>query len=410
MQSKIFDPVHKFIEIDAFEATLIKTLPFKRLQAIHQIGASFFVYGGGNHKRFDHSLGTLFVATKIYDKVMQNTAILKKIAPDFDKQQKKYWRKILRAAALCHDLGHLPFSHLAETELLKDNSHEDWTVRIIKSDWLLPIWEKEGLDVEHICRISVGEKVLGEKYSPLEQIITEMLTGDFFGADRIDYLLRDSYFTGLAYGSFDYHQLIDSLKLLEINNKFYLGIDEDGLESTYSLLLARYFMHKRLYQNPLVKSYNFHLTRFIKLFFEGKNYLNSVNDYLKVNDYDILSEINRAIFDSSHFGYFDALALMDQGEKHLVHILSKEEKEILLQTLDIIDNKIFFDQKPFLKSSSSLTFPVLLKNGMISPAKEIAEVKIPVNDKNWVFISPDCSEEFRKQLDHVAKVLYKTGK
>src|SRR3990172_7200365 len=195
-----------------------------------------------------------------------------------------YWRRVLRMAALCHDLGHLPFSHVAEKDLLGSFGHENWTLKVIDSSYMEGVWDKlkkcpncieELVDrnvVEDIKKISVGEQkwqeVTGKSFTPWERIVSEVITGDFFGADRIDYLIRDAKSTGVAYGLFDYHQLIESLRILPSvdrgSDELQLGIDENGIESSEALLLARHFMHRRIYQYSSVKAYNFHLCRYMK--------------------------------------------------------------------------------------------------------------------------------------------------
>ena len=125
---RIFDPVHGFIHCNEIESALVDTEPFQRLRYIHQLGISYLVYPGGTHTRFEHSLGTMHLGTQIFEK----------IAP---KEDRDYWRQIVRLAALCHDLGHLPFSHVAEKLMLGPSGHEGWTLKIIRSPYLKPIWE-----------------------------------------------------------------------------------------------------------------------------------------------------------------------------------------------------------------------------------------------------------------------------
>ncbi len=401
MAKKIYDPIHKFIELDLWEVKLIRTLPFKRLQAIHQIGSASFVYGGGDHKRFDHSIGAMFVCTKIFDQVTSNNFLTH--FPGFDRTVLPYWRKVLRAAALCHDLGHPPFSHLAELDLLGENGHEEWTMKIIRSHHLTPIWEEEGIDVEDIVKVSVGEKMYKTPLTPWESLVSEILTGDFFGGDRIDYLLRDSYFTGLAYGYFDYLQLIDSLKILPFKEKMVLGVEEDGLESCYALLLARYFMHKRLYQNPNVKSYSYHLKKFIIHFFEGKPFLDSVDNYLRVNDFEVLSEINKALFDENHPVHDHAKAIMDQTDRVSVFSMTKSEFDIIIDDLKLEPHLIHFEKNQVSKDKYGLRFPVLMKNDIVVPAHDISDVSIPVNFKNWVYIQPNMANVVMKKMDYDPK-------
>ncbi len=392
MAKKIYDPIHKFIALEPWEDVLLKTLPFKRLQAIHQIGSASFVYGGGDHKRFDHSVGTMFVATKIFDQVTNN--------PSIDQTNLPYWRKVVRAAALCHDLGHPPFSHLAEEALLGEEGHEHWSMKIIRSSYLTPIWERAELDPEDIVKIAVGQKLYPTTMTAWENLVSEMLTGDFFGADRIDYLLRDSYFTGLAYGHFDYLQLIDSLRILPYNEGIVLGVEEDGLESCYSLLLARYFMHKRLYQNPNVKSYSYHLKKFIVHFFKGKSFLDSVDQYLRVNDFEILKEINTALFEKTHPMHNEARAIMDQEGRVSVLSMTKVEYDALNQGLKLAEGIVHFEKNPFLKTKKGLRFPVLMKNDTVVSAENVSDVSIPVSFGNWVYIRPDKVSEIIKNMDY----------
>ncbi|MBM3184405.1 MAG: HD domain-containing protein, partial [Chlamydiae bacterium] len=220
---KIFDPVHGFITFDESEKDLIDSLPFQRLHYIHQLGIAYLVYPGATHTRFEHSLGVMHLSTLMFDK------ICKSVRPDVfhfvprkGSSEYLYWRRVLRMAALCHDLGHLPFSHVAEQDLLSSFGHEAWTLKIIESSHLKSIWEKlkkspayledliERDIVEDIKKVSIGDAkwkaLTGKGLSPWERIVSELITGDFFGADRIDYLLRDARSTGVVYGLFDYHQ------------------------------------------------------------------------------------------------------------------------------------------------------------------------------------------------------------
>lgn len=396
MTKKIFDPIHGFIEIKKWEEELIASLPFRRLQGIHQIAAAAFVYNGGNHKRYDHSVGTMMVANKIYEHVMKKSSYF----PDLPKRGSKeysYWKSVLRAAALCHDLGHPPFSHLAEKHLLKGERHEEWTKKIIFSSYLSPVWKKAGLDPMHVAKVSVGREYIDEPFTETESILTEMITGDYFGADRIDYLLRDSYFTGLAYGSFDYEQLIQSLCILPYKDRYYLGVEEDGLESCYALLLARYFMHKRLYQYENVKSYSFHFSRFIVKYYENSSLLDSVEEYVKTNDFEILAEVYKAYIDKSHKLHLDAALLMEGDRRFKAKAIDDETFKRYKAKLKEDVSWVFFEENSISKDKKFFSFPVLQKNGMIEGADQISDVHIPVNMTNWVFIAPEHKDFFEQK-------------
>jgi HD superfamily phosphohydrolase len=395
---KIFDAIHGFIELDALETKLVKTIPFRRLTCINQISAATFIYPGGNHKRYDHSLGVMQVVTKIYDKIVA-LPNFSNFFPDFDHEKIVYWRRVMRLAGLFHDVGHLPFSHTAEAELVGKKGHEKWTMRILRSSYIKPILESSGISVEDVVKVAVGEEIYGALYTPWEKAVSQILTADYFGGDRIDYLLRDAYYTGLSYGNFDFQQLINNLTLIMHNGQILLGLEENGLESCYALLLSRYFMHKRLYQYERVKPYWYHSKELVKNFFEGKDYLDSVDKYIQVNDYDVYSDMNKALFDENHKSHIHARALMDQIDPIQVHPVTNIEIDFLKS----IGENHFFEKNSSNQEKVGLHFPVLLKNGNIVEAQEVAEVSIPVYTQNWVYADSESMSRIKQALGNAAK-------
>ena len=217
---EIRDPIHTFIRFDADERKIIDSRPFQRLRHIHQLALTYLVYPGATHRRFEHSLGVMEVASRIYDVVTSPENIhdeaIRSILPRPEQYEWHYWRRVLRMAALCHDLGHLPFSHAAEKQLLpKGWNHELLSMEIICDKELKTIWDALKIQPKDVGKLAVGPKYYkGETFSNWEAILSEIITSDAFGADRIDYLLRDSYHAGVAYGRFDHHRLIDTLCVL----------------------------------------------------------------------------------------------------------------------------------------------------------------------------------------------------
>lgn len=338
---KIYDSVHGFIHFNELESVLIDTEVFQRLHYIHQLGISYMVYPGATHTRFEHSLGTMHIATQIFDQI--------------GAEDKEYWRQMVRLAALCHDLGHLPFSHVAEETLLGSHGHEEWTLKIIESTYLEPIWEKvrgafpDRPIIEHIAKLALGEAKLTELrphvlFSDWEKIYAQIITGDFFGADRIDYLLRDAKATGLSYGLFDYAHLIE---MLVVGEDLKVGIDENGLEACEALLLARHFMQRRVYQYPAIKAYSFHLARFMKLFFNDPIHFSSIEHYISMSEPQIICALQSARKDPSHPGYLDACALFDR---------KKRFKAIRTQDYSMIT--IPPENKNWVYNPPEFTFPV----------------------------------------------------
>ncbi len=423
LTKKIYDSVHRFIHLNELERKLLNTRPFQRLHYIHQLGVTFFVYPGAVHRRFEHSLGAMELATRIYEEVLSRSS-QREVAsclPAVHSPEYDYWLAILRFSALCHDMGHLPFSHTAEKRLLQDQEHEKWTAKMIQSAYLAPIWEAFGntLGTEFatrdvgmdVVKIALGPKKFAAFYpdeallSSWEQLVSEMLTGDFFGADRIDYLLRDSQCSGLPYGAFDYHQLFEMLHVLMSDNVFYLGIEENGIESCEALLLSRHYMHRRLYQYPTVKAYSFHLARFMESAFYDIE--ESLECYLGVTDNEVLAELQRASLDVGHPGHFDAACLALRLERFHAFSLKKEVGEgelvALREKYRLPLDQIAWELPPKPCQKEELSFPVLCADGSICPAHTLSEVSIPPLPRGWVFVAP-------QHIDAVSEELIQAGK
>ncbi|WP_194847427.1 HD domain-containing protein [Candidatus Neptunochlamydia vexilliferae] len=405
---KIYDPVHRFIHLDKLESMLIHTPPFQRLHYIHQLGVTFFVYPGATHRRFEHSLGVMELATRIYDQITfeELPKVLEGLVPKCGSDEHRYWRRVVRLAALCHDLGHLPFSHVAEHRLLGKGGHEVWTQKIMESAFLSPVWEafaKEapGHDVKQdVMKVALGEKKFGKEFTPWERVVTEIITGDFFGSDRIDYLLRDSQCTGLAYGLFDYHQLIEMLKIiLTPEGNLVLGVEENGVESCEALLLARHYMHKRLYQYSSVKSYSYHLARFMETIYYDLG--EDLERYVSMTDNEVLAELNVASRDENHPGHFDAKCLYIRNYRFRAIALSAPPEEEELRALNIPEDEIAWELTPVGKKTIGLNVPVLRQDGTIDVGENLSEISVPPKERSWVYVAPQYEAEIRKKLSHV---------
>lgn len=389
---KIYDAVHGFIHFNAIEQKLIDSPSFQRLHCLHQLGIAFLVYPGAKHTRFEHSLGTMHVATQIFDSLMGNG-------------EYGYERQIVRLAALCHDLGHLPFSHVAEKVLLGPGGHEGWTLKLLQSQELQEVWDlvlKEfpGKPVcEDVIKMAIGKQHLQHiapeiAFSQREEMLGEIVTGDFFGADRIDYLLRDAQCTGVSYGLFDYKQLIEMLVILKTESGEKLGIEENGISSCEALLLARYFMHKRVYQHSSVKAYTFHLSRFMERFYKQGEYLTSLEGYLKLTDHEILSAIR------AHPEDLDAAVLLKRQKRFFVLEVAKnllEEMTRVQQKLNIPEESLSFAHKTI--KSPEFSFPVRLSNGKIVSAEDYSQVKIPATTHHFIYIDAPYTAQVKEELN-----------
>lgn len=303
---EIRDPIHVFIKLSTSEREVLDSLPLQRLRFIHQLGMTYYVYPGATHSRFEHSLGVMEVAAQIFDKIFEKPRHKEVELPDFDKQ---YWKRVVRMAALCHDVGHLPFSHTSEELLPHRMSHEDLTVRIIQSDPLLELWEKLHISPIDVAKVAVGPgKYGGDRsdrkryFSDVERICSEIITSDFFGADRIDYLLRDSHHSGVFYGRFDHYRLIDTLCILPRQyedpsgpHELSIGVESGGIQSAESLLFARYSMYSQLYLHPIRRIYDIHLRDFIAAWLPDKKYPTDVPAFFQMTDDEIIHAMKTAV-------------------------------------------------------------------------------------------------------------------
>jgi uncharacterized protein len=216
---EIRDPIHVFVRLDNHEREVLNSRPFQRLRHIHQLALTYLVYPGASHKRFEHSLGVMELAGRVFDIVTDRSNTTDEIRdllkPLTNEDERRYWRRVLRMAALCHDIGHLPFSHAAEKELLPAEwDHERLTREIICSDQMKAIWNSVTPPLRHedVVKLAVGpEKANDLEFSVWETILSETIVGDAFGVDQMDYLLRDSHHVGVAYCRFDHYRLIDTL-------------------------------------------------------------------------------------------------------------------------------------------------------------------------------------------------------
>nr|WP_321350387.1 HD domain-containing protein [uncultured Methanoregula sp.] len=214
-QKIIKDPVHGYVELEDFALALLDSPALQRLRYVRQLGFSYLVYPGANHTRFEHSLGTMFLAD----------LASRRFGLSEDE------RRLVIASALLHDIGHGPFSHASEPlmEEFLHRTHDE--IDFIVEDRLGAQLRNSGIDPGELCDIVKGRH-------PLSGIIH----GDL-DVDRMDYLLRDAYYTGAPYGTVDAQRLIRHL----IRTPEGTVLDENGINAAESLLIARTLMRPAVY-------------------------------------------------------------------------------------------------------------------------------------------------------------------
>lgn len=244
MREKIFrDPVHNDIVItEQVIYDLINTPEFQRLRRIKQLGTTGYTFHGGEHSRFSHCLGVYDIARRLVERF--NTS--------YDHVWKTEDSLLTMTAALLHDIGHGAYSHTFER--LFDTDHEDMTRRIITSP--------ETSIHQVLCQVSphFPEKVaavIGHTY-PNRQV--EELISSQIDADRMDYLLRDSYFTGVSYGQFDLTRILSIIQPLENG----IAFAYNGLHAVEDYLIRRYQMYMQVYFHPASRAIEVLLQNLLK--------------------------------------------------------------------------------------------------------------------------------------------------
>lgn len=246
----IRDSVYGDIMLNEIEVEVMDNPQFQRLRRIKQLGLISLIYPGANHTRFEHSIGTMHIASKLADKL------------DLNQEDKE----LVRISALLHDIGHGPFSHVSEGVL--SFPHEELTKYVIKNTAIRDIVEKK-FDIDKIIEIINGEG----KFGPI-------VSGEL-DADRMDYLLRDSHYTGVAYGIIDYERIISNINL----NK-QLSLDIKGVQAAEGALVSRYFMYPSVYQHHTTRIVNSMFRRGLKKLID-RGVINE-NDMYKYDDADII--------------------------------------------------------------------------------------------------------------------------
>jgi len=270
--AEIRDPVHGYIRITEAERDVIDTPFLQRLRRIHQLAGAYMVYPGAVHTRFDHVTGAMYVAGEL----AESLSLWYDLSSDSIQE--------IRLAALLHDVGHGPYSHTFE-EVLADKAattHEDISQRVIRKTSISDMLSKHGFSPKKMSDFAVG------KQSTKPPFMNEIIAGGL-SADIMDYLLRDSYFTGVEYGKVDVQRVIDSLRVADKH----LAVDNAGLYAFEALLLARYEMFKAVYFHRTVRAAELMLAYSMKLADESLHLtdLSNIENYLEMTDERVLHDL-----------------------------------------------------------------------------------------------------------------------
>lgn len=417
------DPVHLDIVFPRKYFDLVNTIEFQRLSRIKQLSCEYLVFPTASHTRFSHSIGTYYVMGKLIDSI---ESILSGYGIAVTQEEKD----LAFCSALLHDIGHGPFSHTFE-KIFKLGNHEMWTIKIIKD---------ENTQINQVLRRNFSNEFISklvdvlsndkkDNFENQEQsimtIISQLISSQI-DADRMDYLLRDSYFTSVSNGHYDMKRLIKSLDIVNLDGKLRICVNEKYISSIEEYIMARFYMHKEAYQHPIkIQMENI----LIKIFMRAKElyflkvglfvdetmeklFLNNkldTCDYIRLDDYFMYFHISKWKYSDDIILKTMCAAFLDRKKykryrnfnegKSLSEVLNDNLKRIGSSEID------WSEEYSYIKASVSIgiydkakdNIWVKLKDGTI---KDISEV-------SFIFKNIDMNKMYHRTIECYCEELIK---
>ncbi len=378
---KIFnDPIYGLLEIpNGILFKLIEHPFFQRLRRIKQLGLSDYVYPGALHTRFHHALGALHIMGKAVN-------VLRSKGNEISEAEEE----AVKIAILLHDIGHGPFSHALENILLPMH-HEDISLKIM-----------ERLNIEFDHKLDLAISIFQGKYK--KQFLYQLISGQL-DMDRMDYLKRDSFFTGVHEGVIGHERIIQMLDV--VNDK--LVLEEKAIYSIEKFLIARRLMYWQVYLHKTVlaaeqllirviktakevfkKDPNLPCSKTLRYFFERSTEedFNKPNEtiehFVKLDDFDIISGIKEWVNHDDAILAFLSRSILNRKlfriELGSKPIEDKKVEKIRKKLGLVFDNQRIMDSLIFTGvetntpySTTTDEIKILLKDGSVKPLSEISD-------------------------------------
>lgn len=351
------DTVHDYIHVrHQLILDLIDSKEFQRLRRVKQLGTSQYTFHDAEHSRFSHSLGVYELARKICDRFVRN------YPNEWDDSE----RLVTLCAALLHDIGHGPFSHTFEQIFGTDHEHFTTEIILDETTEVNAILRKVSPDFPNEVA-----SVITKEY-PNPQVV--QLISSQIDVDRMDYLQRDAYNTGVTYGKFDLSRILRVIR----PHKEGIAFQIQGMHAVEDYIVRRYQMYMQVYFHPVSRGMEVTLDRlltrardlyqvgqlspavpFLEPFFE-ENY--SVKDYLRLDDHILMYAIS--VWVNSEDRYLSTLAKMFLNRQPLksVEFDREHDAETVEYLRDLVD-ELFYDRKYFTMTnrSSDISYDYSLK-------------------------------------------------
>jgi len=377
------------------------------------------------HTRFQHTIGVMHTASKIFDAIVADPHSRSLLNSEFSLTEGIIERQriIIRLAALVHDLGHSPFSHAGETLMPvkkkiatgddKLYAHEDYSVEIFNRTIFPELSTHSEISSRNITATEITGLIEGTPPSALGALCKDIISGRI-DADRMDYLLRDSYYCGVRYGLYEFDRLINTICVLEDpeDGTHSIGIKEDGLHAAEGLLIARYMMFHNVYFHKTRVIYDYHYQMALKEMLGGAflkpTSESNVKKYMSWDDWRVLGllandkagEHGRLLSNRDHYQL-----VYQTSESHENDIASDAAFKNFSIAEDIakdVPHHVWAERKSFAGDISVLvrdsgkvhTKPLLELSGVVKSLR-------PLNQKR-LYVARSDSESIRAQIDSLS--------
>lgn len=408
-------PVHGFIDLNDWEREIISQPSFQRLRRIRQLAWTDQVYPGAMHTRFEHSLGVMHTATRLYNAIVRNSPEVLKAELSYTDAGLQRHLQLVRLAALLHDVGHSPFSHASEELFPDDNqgakfSHEQYSAAIVRTN-LRDAIENHPLNRNHDLRAEdVAALIEGSAAAKQSLFWRDIITGQM-DADRMDYLLRDSHHIGVHYGRYDLSRLVTTVVAIPGVREAppRLGLHEGGWHAAEALVLARYFMFTQVYFHKTRVAYDVHVREAMKALLPGGHFPRPIgselDEFLRWDDWRVLGLLSEG-----------------KGGEHGHRLAAREHFRMIYHTPEVCSAKdlirvenikhklgdLLAADEPASKSwykKGIADIPILseIRQNQVLPLSQYSKAieRMQANNQTLVYVRPEQREEAKKRIERL---------